>query len=119
MDYTNVEVYRCDHCMECHSINEEIMNRHLKECLANPQNKACIMCKHVCKRNDIEGGTTLKWYQCRKPKDFKVLEEVDMMLMGAECFKKRDEKQMPEKSSKEYIEHINGIVGKLTKEITN
>jgi hypothetical protein len=105
--------------MEFHSINEEIMENHLKDCMVNPQNKACIMCDHVCKRNDIEGGMTLKWYQCRKPNDFKALEEVDMMLMGAECFEEREEKQIPEMSSDEYIKHINGIAGKVTKKITN
>ena len=108
MDYSKIEVYRCEHCMEFHSINEDIMQKHLQECYVNPQNQSCVRCKHLIKHNEIIDDVVEKFYYCHKLNQ--EMSEQDILMFDANCFECRDEKQIPVKNSDAYNSYLKDTV---------
>lgn len=94
-DYTEVTVYRCDHCKEYHGATEELIEKHLEECIANPSNEACAMCKHCKLLRDFseEHQMPIANYRCYGAAD-KILDETDMTLLHATCFELREQKKI-------------------------
>ena len=111
MDYTKIEVYKCNHCEEFHAISVDIVEEHLKECLVNPANKSCVRCKNLVYRNDIEGGKPLKWYHCKHLNQ--VLTDEDLALKGAECFEKREDKVIPTETTEAYTKYVDSVVAHI------
>ena len=103
--------------MEFHSINEEIMEKHLQECLVNPENQSCVRCEHLKKHNEIIDGDMTKFYFCHKKDINKELDEADITMMDATCFEVRKDKKIPTINSKAYDEYCSNIVTKIQNKV--
>ncbi len=116
LGYETITAYRCTHCMEVYTLDEKTMIEHLSVCLVNPDNKSCVRCKHLVKgmttdKNDKPAST----YFCKHLS--KELDEIDVMLTGAECFEKRVSKQIEQLNSPEYETYLKNLARKIEKEM--
>lgn len=113
MDYVEVILFKCVHCDEYHTDDLEMMDEHLEKCLANPNNKACLMCKNLTQYNDLIDGKPLRVYKCNKLN--KVLDDLDMALTGATCFEERDIRQVVKQNTDMYMDYMQRVVEKIQK----
>ena len=110
-----VELYKCSYCQEFHADKEELVGEHLKECVANPDNKSCVMCKYICNYNDMESNRPLKYYKCEK--NNRVLEDFDLYALGAECFEERDTLEMVYSNSEKYSKYLENLTNNIMNNI--
>ena len=110
-DYKKVELLRCEHCLEFHCDKSELMEQHLSECVANPKNKACLMCNNLEQHNELQDGKPLKYFKCTK--NNQILTDFDITLLGAKCFEKRDNKKLVHVNSDDYNKYLESTVKKI------
>lgn len=112
-DFKLVELYRCEHCLDHHCYNEHEILEHLKQCHMNPINKSCIRCNKLRQRNeiDVESGKPLQFYECIAHK--RLLDDLELHMMGAECFETREDKKIAKINSKEYEDYLETLVTKI------
>lgn len=117
MSIEKVELFRCGHCKEYHSYTEKDVNKHLKECVTNPDNKACLMCKHILRHNFIDEVTNkpAAIYTCEKRKQ--EINDYELTMLGAECFEERAEVKIPSKNTDQYTDYLEKTVIKIQETI--
>ena len=109
--YVKFSVYGCDHCKQPDAVFDTLANvkKHIGECVYNPANKRCMMCKHVYQRGFLSatGGVNFD-FRCGKGiEDIKadggtkgVLQGQKELNVERDCFELFTSKEMPVVKSK-------------------
>lgn len=113
-DFETLEAYQCNHCSEA---IEGLGNmvEHLKTCVYNPDNKRCMMCRHIKQYafTTMDKQKMMVKFKCGKTNFILADHELNT---PQSCFELTQETEIPVEKSKEYDKLELKIAKKAIKE---